>query len=1251
MTGAAAGALGGASGELGSAHRAGAVAFLVVHGLLAREVEGLFPNAGAGAPVCIRLETDNPTDDVLCETSTGQRAWIQAKHQLAVGKTGTGLAPVVEQWTASIREGSVSPSDALVLAVGGANLTKPLRDLREALRRRRDRNSGSLTGRQQERLKNLQDQIAIIGPDLNEAAVNRLLDAAVIWHVDAADAENCLSGAPVDTSAARLGAAMLGAVYAPVDCPRAMAALSSAARTLARLRSGAVMQEWFDVLRKEKIPVNEHPADVPAARQFARDAELEGYLDWLTREASQLSLSNLGQSIPRMPCPELADGIRVTEAAALTTAQPVADSSARGLLPAVRRYRRLLLRGLPGSGKSVALVQLAARCVAMEHAPTPLLVRLQDLAASIVPGQAMKITNELLARTAAAVYAEADQSLLPEELASRMRNGDALLLLDGLDECRGKRHVVAEALHTWLSTAHQDIDLVLTTRDSAYASASILKLRELALCEPDDLDTTLDRLLEHLASQIDDRGSWIAVRRQWLTDARTGGDDFWRVPLFAVMLVLCAARHSPSELPSSRASVLYQAIEDTTRHWEARFRNALASGALTGRLAEDALMDTFAVLGRALSDEGELPTFTAKSLVADRLVNHFGRPRGEALSQAESILAAWDEAGVFVDSHGEKVIVRARLFTEVATAITVRDLSDQEQRDWILDHIEDSAWHQTLELAAELSPKVVAALAGITAASAAPTAGRVLMHARARGAAAQAEVMIPVWQRLIDCVPTLTDPEERWALVRELAREPLPPALHESALRTLTEAAPERAAITKTFAASSWDFTQGEALWQRESFASMLGSDNPPGLGYADRTGLNSFMVDIDYSEAMLLAGKALIPAFPDYANQVGVASGVVGSDVSWQLQQLLVDEGFENFLPDWIKESRARQSRSYDAFLNRGSFWRPWFDAVTAQQTPAAITSRQAWHLDELAAVVAHMRVGESSANVIPEATAACPAVLAQLTLVIAQCIGIEPAVVSAQAGLLSPLESTDVGELFFRNPIAKAKVPEVEAAAVADHMAALVEIIDRGTPWLQRHAVALLSHLPQGSDREQLFDNFELKLDRYVPHVQSHLALAMVTGAASTAATRLSRFAGHELPAVRAGAAAGAVAWAYLDGRIPGMAEHVATLAKDADAQVRSTLLEALIGQFGGRRSAGTAASGSHPLDIKAVVAALLGPAERWTCPRCGHTNTIESESCANCGNVAPKLSRECEELKILVQQRDTFWLPASNGSTRLY
>jgi hypothetical protein len=98
-------------------------------------------------------------------------------------------------------------------------------------------------------------QIRQAAPDLDDSAHAILLDAAVVWHVDASDSENILNGRAVLSRDARLGAAWLGYIVGTDAAPRAMATLAAAARNLALHRSGADMDSWYRTLEASGIQI------------------------------------------------------------------------------------------------------------------------------------------------------------------------------------------------------------------------------------------------------------------------------------------------------------------------------------------------------------------------------------------------------------------------------------------------------------------------------------------------------------------------------------------------------------------------------------------------------------------------------------------------------------------------------------------------------------------------------------------------------------------------------------------------------------------------------------------------------------------------------------------------------------------------------------------------------------------------------------------------------------------------------------
>jgi len=91
----------------------------------------------------------------------------------------------------------------------------------------------------------------------------------------------------------------------------------------------------------------------------------------LARRDGILEYSLLADDLPPMTYGPLADSFQVS----------VANPEVRDdrLLHLARRWPRMLLTGLPGTGKSTALQQLAARWAADPGAPVPVLVQLRDL--------------------------------------------------------------------------------------------------------------------------------------------------------------------------------------------------------------------------------------------------------------------------------------------------------------------------------------------------------------------------------------------------------------------------------------------------------------------------------------------------------------------------------------------------------------------------------------------------------------------------------------------------------------------------------------------------------------------------------------------------------------------------------------------------------------------------------------------------------------------------------------------------------
>ena len=175
-----------------------------------------------------------------------------------------------------------------------------------------------------------------------------------------------------------------------------------------------------------------------------------------------MEFSLLADDLPPMTYAPLADSLNLVV--------PGRDLSDVEFLGTARRWPRMLLTGLPGMGKSTALEQLAARWAADDDAPIPVLVALRDLARRH-PRRSTDITLPVLIEAATAAAPEQERAALRRALERAAASGDAVLLLDGLDECQDRRAGVADGLAAVAAELPDGTGRVLATCDSGLAAA------------------------------------------------------------------------------------------------------------------------------------------------------------------------------------------------------------------------------------------------------------------------------------------------------------------------------------------------------------------------------------------------------------------------------------------------------------------------------------------------------------------------------------------------------------------------------------------------------------------------------------------------------------------------------------------------------------------------------------------------------------------------------------------------------------
>ena len=342
---------------------------------------------------------------------------------------------------------------------------------------------------------------------LSEETGERVLDAAVVLTVSASS--------PRDEGF-RSVANLLDGVLVPAGRgSAAITALQRAFQAQAAAATGGNLDEWLRILEAAGLETFPDAEGTAGQRRRHELNALASYRSRLAAEDGVLQFTLLADYLPPMKYGPLADSFRVTV--------PGRERDAEKFLIIARRWPRVLLKGLPGMGKSTALQQAAARWAADARAPLPVLIPLRRIAKR-EPRNAIEVTLPLLIEAATEGASEDDRKSLRLAIERALSAGEAVLLLDGLDECGIFRGMIADGLASIIKNLPSSTGVVLATRDSALAAARKLGMSEARLVEPAWLEGALNRLLGHAAAvagtpEGDARRRWTEARMSCVPDS------------------------------------------------------------------------------------------------------------------------------------------------------------------------------------------------------------------------------------------------------------------------------------------------------------------------------------------------------------------------------------------------------------------------------------------------------------------------------------------------------------------------------------------------------------------------------------------------------------------------------------------------------------------------------------------------------------------------------------------------------------
>ncbi|XKK40760.1 hypothetical protein HFP72_09830 [Nocardiopsis sp. ARC36] len=657
---------------------------LAVHGLRSRPVPGLDLPDGV-APVRLDFETSDPTDDIRVTFSDGRRAYVSAKRRVA---KGSPIDETVAGWVAQAP--MLGPDDLLVIA--GEEFAGPAKNLHRVLQRHR-------AGLRME-TKDENDAFGIIPDTLPRVVRELVLDRARVLHLpDSTYAEDSRG----------LLAALMDLAVADMQGSQAVSTLSDLFHRQAGTALGSGIDDWVKALNDAGLTVITDRGGPAGMRAAARLAAVGTYCDRLKADAGRVDLSLLAEDLPPIVIDDLINGLEI---------DIEGERTSQDLLQHLRRWRRMLIVGQPGSGKSVALREIAAHCTTHPHAPVPIRVTLPRL----MQQQPERLTVDGIIDAAVVDVVGDDQRVpLVEHLNEELVAGRAIVLCDGLDECGVRAPWVAQQLANILASLNPTTGFVLATRANAQIPATRLGLPRVELAPPRDLSDTVDRVLVACAeTRVPDveRDAWLATRRAWIADAKDQHDHLLTVPLLAILLTLICASASDSDLPKGRAMLLHRAVEQSVHRWEQTRGTLDPSRPWSPALSTAMLLDGYIVLGRIL-DGGATPSRTDALESLNKMLkdpDQWAMPPAQAREMAEQILRFWDEhVAVFVVNAADELTTRSKVFAEVATAMWAATCEQEQLTEWLTDALVYTDSDGAIALAAGLDPRVAGSLLDIGA--------------------------------------------------------------------------------------------------------------------------------------------------------------------------------------------------------------------------------------------------------------------------------------------------------------------------------------------------------------------------------------------------------------------------------------------------------------------------------------------------------------------------------------------------------
>lgn len=1188
---------GGAANEAGGGYRAAVGAVIAAHALAGEDLRGLELPHGAAVPVDLRVETDQPVDDLGCELRGGGHAYLQVKRSLPVSDRAAGpLGKALAQCVKAVGRLSLDPDvDRLVIATSSSSGT--VKNLRAALRRRRNRLAGAPS-------KGEAEALVAAGPLISGlAAAERdlLLDCLVIWVCDAEERVG---------HDAHLASVLLdGSIVAGGSGERAFDALKAEVRELGRLRQGLDLDGLLATLGDAEVELSGQVRGTAAGRLLAGRRSLAAYRQRLQLVGSTIRLLGVGAGLPNLELTEMDADVEATEPG-LGEERP----SERPLSLLLRRRGRLLLTGLPGSGKSTALRKAAAEQAVSPADPLPVLVDLKRFARRLATESAF----DAIVASAAEALPGAEQEVFTGQLSAALIKGEATLYLDGLDETGGLRRAVVAELGDLLAALGDQLEVVIATRDSGAIEGRSLGFREARLLAPSKVDMTIEAILRAFAVErkIADVEGWVKVREQWVGGVLSRDPDLRKTPLMAILLAVTAAGHEdPGELPSLRAQILRGVVVDVVSEWE-RSRSAegtLRLGVLHGAAAAQALLECFVIEGSTLAAEA----LGREEEVARRLEAHlqveWDLAPGQARATAQEAIDFWDEAGFFLKSGAGRIEARVKLFGELADALAHADADAPELEAWVAAALPDPDRAESLKLATGLSASSAAAIVR----AAVGLGGFRPLEVACEGLRERQE-----WppELIAELVPALV------AVIAKCDEDSIKAGSLSASLRVPEDLRPEllqafahhlpadHALVAQTRADFQWGSApEGEVL---QRYREVMKVEAPKPLDPGNKVQL-FWTLNSRWSDAVAGAAEILVPRSREYAELAAPLIPKMGRFQSERICDALTAAGHGDLVDEQLDKMKgaARSVAHFREQLRRSNEAdQALFEMIASLAVPRELSMRERRGMDELSDLLVTLGIPDSAAGEAEALALEVPKAMEALVSAIGRLGEFDLPCLAAEAVLAREERAAEefgpMPDLLYIPGVAREtrdwrKIDDGEE--VRDDLIKLL-----GTVRFAALAAALtLLSAPKELEVAEKVSACLPQLERWQRRLGSLVVLDSMPP--SEAVSLAAEWLGSGDPPTRKAVAMWGAA--YLK-RLDLARPLVLGALADEDAEVRDEALEALRGQ-------------APDEELRGAIRAASEGEVRWECAECGAPCSGDSGSCAQCNVSGPELRRHAGEL----------------------